>query len=263
MARSAHEPLVCPRCHHELAAATRAVPSDAGVALDSFDQASGVASGAADPGLTPPRDWFEQEQTQQRLREIDRMLHSPYRQVSESQIAPALQRPWPELPAPPPSPLAALPSAVPLRSVARRAAAEPACGKARTPTSWLLSCLLSVGVMSFCAGISLLGWSAAFQLQQLWQQAMTLTIGAEGLLILSLTWMAARLWRNSRHVNRQLHGVDRQLAAIEQRTSSMAGSQLASSQHYYHHFSQVASPHLLMANLQGQVDQLAARVAVQ
>jgi hypothetical protein len=74
--------------------------------------------------------------------------------------------------------------------------------------------------------------------------------------------MAARLWRNSRRVNHQLHGVDRQLAEIEQFTGALAGGQLASSQHYYHHFSQVASPNLLLANLQGQVDQLAARVAV-
>jgi len=83
------------------------------------------------------------------------------------------------------------------------------------------------------------------------------------LLILSLTWMAARLWRNGRRVNRQLHGVDQQLAEIEQITGSLAGSHAASSQHYYHHFSQAVSPHMLVANLQGQVDQLAARMAAQ
>jgi endogenous inhibitor of DNA gyrase (YacG/DUF329 family) len=38
VARSAREPLICPRCQHELARQTSAIPSDAGVALDSFDQ---------------------------------------------------------------------------------------------------------------------------------------------------------------------------------------------------------------------------------
>jgi hypothetical protein len=75
--------------------------------------------------------------------------------------------------------------------------------------------------------------------------------------------MAARLWRNGRRVNRQLHGVDQQLAKIEQLTGTLAGSANASSQHFYHHFSQGASPHLLVANLQGQVDQFAARMASQ
>ena len=149
----------------------------------------------------------------------------------------------------------------PLRAVSRRAVAEPSAGQTRNTTSWLLSFLLSVGVMAFGFGLGMLAWSASFRLPELWQQGMTLTIGAEGLLILSLTWMAARLWRNGRRVNRQLHGVDRQLAEIEQITGALAGSGQASSQHYYHHFSQAASPHMLVANLQGQVDQLAARLS--
>ena len=90
---------------------------------------------------------------------------------------------------------------------------------------------------------------------------MTLTIGAEGLLILSLAWMAARLWHNSRRVNRQLHGVDRQLAKIEQITGTLAGTQQPTSQHFYHHANQAASPHMQVANLRGQVDLMSARLA--
>lgn len=135
--------------------------------------------------------------------------------------------------------------------------------RAKTATSWLLSLLLGSGVLAFCVGVGLLTWSAAFQLSPVWQQGMTLTIAAEGMLILSLTWMAVRLWHNGRYVNRQLHGVDRQLAEIEQITGELAGSNQSSSHRYYHHFSQVASPHLLAANLQGQVDQLAARLAAE
>ena len=263
MARSAREPLICPRCQHELAPFTAAVPSDVGIPLESFDHGSFSTADAADQDLAAPRDWFQQEPIRQRLREIDRILHSPYAEASASSIAPAVQRSWPELPSPPLSPIAMLPSAVPSRSIARRAAAEQPSGTTRTKTSWLLSILLCVGVVAFGAGLGLLASSTAFQLPDLWRPGMTLTIGAEGLLILSLTWMAARLWRNSRRVNRQLHGVDQQLAEIEQFTGSLAGQQLASSQHYYHHFSQVASPHLLIANLQGQVNQLATRFAVE
>ena len=224
------------------------VPSDAGIALESFDRPA-----AAD--LAPPVDWLEQEQTRSRLREIDRKLNASQATNAGVAVTPSVDRPWTEA-----APTLAT-TDVPLRSVARQAAAEPTVGRSRTPTSWLLSLLLTSGVICFGVGASMLAWSAAFQLPQLWQQGMSVTIGAEGLLILSLTWMAARLWRNGRRVNRQLHGVDRQLAEIEQLTGTLAGNQLASSQHYYHHFGQVASPHLLVANLQGQVDLMASRLA--
>ena len=252
VARSASEPLMCPRCQRELDPVATCVPSDAGIELESFDRPSTEE-------LAPPVDWFKQEQTLQRLREIDHKLNSSSRSGTSSAVAPILQRTWSNLSSPP---LASPPVASNLEPP-RRTASGSAIGQRRTRTSWLLSFLLGVGVVVFCVGLGLLGWSAALELPQLWHQGMTLTIGAEGLLILSLTWMALRLWRNSRRVNRQLYGVDRQLAEIEQITGALAGSHSRSSQHFYHHFSQVASPHMMVANLQGQVDQLAARMAAQ
>ncbi len=241
--RSAREPLVCPRCQQELAPAAATVPSDAGIALESFDQ-------PVEDSLAPPIDWLAQEETRQRLRAIDQKLHAPHRQeIPKVAVTRAGS-----------TPLSFAASQIPLQTVTHRAAAEPTAGQRPTKTSWSLSLLLSVGVLTFCGGVGLLAWSTAFQLPLLWQQGMTLTIGAEGLLILSLTWMAARLWRNGRRVNRQLHGVDQQLAEIEQITGALAGSQVASSQHFYHHASQAASPHMLVSNLQGQVEQLAARL---
>ena len=242
VARSASEPLVCPRCHLELSAVA-AAPSDAGIALDTFD----IAQAKAEQTLTPPTDWFEQDTTNQRLREIDRMLHSPYRRT---EVTPRENNTWPEMPAPP----VAAPPQSPLATRPSARVAKP------TTFSWLLSMLLCCGVIGFCIGSGLLAWSAGFQLPQLWQHGMTLTIGAEGLLILSLTWMAIRLWRNGRQVNHQLDGVGQQLDQMQQLTGTLAGSQTASSQHFYHHFSQAASPHLLVANLRGQVEQLAGRV---
>jgi hypothetical protein len=62
-------------------------------------------------------------------------------------------------------------------------------------------------------------------------------------------------------VNRQLSGVDRQLTEIQQVAGSLAGSRMSSSQHYYSHFSPTASPHMLAANLRGQLDQLNERMS--
>lgn len=121
--------------------------------------------------------------------------------------------------------------------------------------------MLFIGVVGFFVGAIMLAWSAAFQLSQIWQWGMTTTIAAEGLMILGMTWMAVRLWRNSRRVNQQLHGVDRQLVEIHKQTGALSSNQLSASQNYYQHFNQTASPHFLVANLRGQVDQLASRIA--
>ena len=90
---------------------------------------------------------------------------------------------------------------------------------------------------------------------------MTTTIAAEGLLIVGLTWMAIRLWQNSRRLNHELRGVDKQLVEIHEMAGSLSAGQLSASQNYYHHFSQVANPHMLVANLRGQIDQLAERIS--
>jgi len=238
---------MCPRCQSELVPAVP-IPSDEGIALESFDLPS-------EENLAPPVDWLAQEETSQRLRAIKQKLHGPYRQEMPVAVSARPSRPWAESPAP----LFGAAGA-PLQGVMHPAAVGPTVSQKTTRTSWSLSLLLFGGVMSFCTGVGLLVWSTAFQLPQLRQQGMTLTLGAEGLLIVCLTWMAVRLWRNSRHVNRQLHSVGQQLDQIKQATGTLAGSQTSSSQHFYHHANQAVSPQMLVANLQGQVDQLAARV---
>ncbi|MCH7751762.1 MAG: hypothetical protein IH898_06355 [Planctomycetes bacterium] len=149
-----------------------------------------------------------------------------------------------------------------LRAVKERSSHAAVDDCSPTFTSRLVGLLLVAGVIGFAGGAGLLVWAAAFQLPGPWQWGMTATIAAEGALILGLTWMAGRLWRNSRQLNRQLAGFENQLDEIEHLTGSLAGSRMSSSQHYYDHFNQGASSHMLLANLRGQVDQLASRMGV-
>ncbi|MCG8450456.1 MAG: hypothetical protein MI725_12880 [Pirellulales bacterium] len=241
VARQTEGPLVCPRCQLELVEAAPSRPADSGIALDRFDA-------AAKQDLTLPRDVVAEEESRQRLRRIGRQLRSSFRYDPPRNTMPGLPT------APPPR----LPE-IQVQSLAQRSAV----GSARSKISWPISFLLVCGVTGFLGGSALLAWSAAFQSGPLWQWGMTTTIGAEGMLILGLTAMALRLWRNSRRLNQQLSGVDRQLHAMQEQTGALAGSRLSASQHYYHHFNQVASPHYLVANLRGQVDQLATRIAAE
>lgn len=241
VARSAQGPLLCSQCEHEVATPGPVNrPADTGVPLDLFD----APSATAEQDLAPPSSDLERDQANQRLRRIGRQLRSTPRLSIEVGTSPvlstAVDSPQPRV------------KATYLR---------PSSATKHNGASWLISSLIFLGVSSFGLGLGLLTWSAAFQLPRQWQWGMTATIMAEGFLVLGLTWMAVRLWRNSRQVNRQLVGVDRQLHEIQELTGTLAGSQPSSSQYFYRHFNQAASPQLMAANLRGQVDHLADRLA--
>ncbi len=254
VARAVEGPLICPRCDEEFEtefkAASRfadacAHPADTGVSLDSVDST---------PDLAPPINLLEREETHRHLRRIGRRLRTAYRHDPDFGTAPP-PRSWG------PEALASPADVEQLQAVRRRSTRAAVNHSSPTFTSRLIGLLLVAGVAGFAGGAGLLVWAAAFQLPGPWQWGMTATIAAEGALILGLTWMAGRLWRNSRQLNRQLEGVEGQLHDIERMTGSLASSRMSCSQHYYDHFNQGASSQMLLANLRGQVDQLAGRLA--
>lgn len=239
VANQPHGPLVCPRCHIELKAMQAAKPTDSGIELGSFDA-------PVEPEPVSPWDETTRQQSEQRLRQIGRKLRTPYAVTNQSTIQPAAI-PTPPIHAP----------AIRAKTISEQRSDSPLSRR----SSGFVSVMLFIGVVGFFVGAIMLAWSAAFQLSQIWQWGMTTTIAAEGLLILGMTWMAVRLWRNSRRVNQQLYGVDRQLVEIQKQAGALSSNQLSASQNYYQHFNQTASPHFLVANLRGQVDQLASRIA--
>ena len=257
VARSVEGPLVCPRCDEDFEPETdsgfhsavdfsRACvhPADTGVSLDSVDSVADLA---------PPINLLEREETHRHLRRIGRRLRTAYRH--DPDFGAASPRSWG------PEALASPVGVGQLQGVRRRSSRVAVDRSSPTFTSRLIGLLLVLGVAGFAGGAGLLVWAAAFQLPGPWHWGMTTTIAAEGALILGLTWMAGRLWRNSRQLNSHLAGVEGQLDQIEQLTGSLASSRMSCSQHYYDHFNQGASSQMLLANLRGQVDQLSQRMA--
>lgn len=248
VARSSQGPLVCPSCRRELKRGTLTDVADTGIALDCFSHESANCK-----PISKPIDSIAQEESREKLKRIGRQLRSPYRGEIKSPSPASLQSEWRY------SPLSADPIAAPqLRQVAKKA--QQVEGTTGSQASWLLSSLLALGTTGFTVGVLVLVGSAAFDLGQVWHWGMTTTIAAEGLLIVGLTWMAARLWQNSRRLNEELRGVDEQLVEIHEMAGSLSAGQLSASQNYYHHFNQVANPHMLVANLRGQIEQLAERI---
>lgn len=248
VARFPEGPQVCPRCLRDTAGGSFQGVADTGIPLNSFSR----PKPEVDP-LAKPVDPVSQEEARKRLRRIGQLLRST-QSCTKTCTEVDADRPWQWMDTPGSIPV--LPQVQP-----RPRSAEVTHTEAPTRASWVLSTLLFAGIVAFTIGAGLLAWSAAFQLDEVWHWGLSATIGAEGLLVVGLTWMAMRLWQNSRRLNREVQGVDEQLAEIHQLAGSLSAGHLTASQSYYHQFSQTANPHLLVANLRGQVDLLAERIA--
>jgi hypothetical protein len=229
---------VCSRCQRELK-----FTASSGV-LDSGIELSTVAIPADEEATR--RDGIADEEAKLKLRRLGQKLHTPYAQPI------SLEGPhfWERLTV----------DASESKAEPRQNAKFPTMNE-QSARHWLLSALLTTGVLGFLCGAASLVWAAAFNRTFMWQWGLTITLAAEGVLIVGLTGMAARLWRNSRRLNQQLAEVDEQLDEIHELAGTLSAGRLSASQHYYQHFSQVANPHMLVANLRGQIDQLAERMA--
>jgi len=254
--------------------------SDAGIALDSYDHPSMSA---------PPLEMRTQEQLQQQLRHIARKLASVARKNSLESGSPRDETTFTDcrLRADGPHGIPARATAGLEERIARSATPRNDARLAaigyqardqapRVAVSWLLSLLLLTGVFSLACGVGLMAHATmtGFDPTELeptgfeptgsgglaWQGGLTITLVGEGLLIVGLTWMAIRLWRNGRRVNHQLQGVDRQLAELQYHVGARLDPRSSSSAAFYDHFAQGASSQVLLANLRGGLDQLAKRM---
>lgn len=235
VAQWADGPLLCPRCEFALHE-----PSDRGIDLESLEPAA-----AATPVV--PETPILDEATGQQLRQIGRKLRPPRRKDVPAITSPRLANTSSLAPPAPPrvSPRGR-----------RRVARERATG-----TGWAISLILTCGLAVLAAGMGSLIWSATAGSTRYWFEALVATLAGEGVLIVGLSWMAARLWENSRRVNRQLCGVDQQLVEIQRTSGELSTARLTSSQAYYQHFHTAVSPSLAVANLRGQIDDLSARMS--
>lgn len=150
-----------------------------------------------------------------------------------------------------PSPAAAA------RYVPRAPALPPV---ARQRPAWGIALLIWGGMGVLGVGLAGLAWSTAFALEAAWHWGLAVTLAGEGMLIVGLALAAVRLWRNSRRINSQLEGVGAQIEELGDMAGRLAQARMSCSQAYYEHFGATTSPSLTMANLRGQLEQLAARI---
>jgi hypothetical protein len=254
VAHAASGRIVCARCQQPVRSkrpAPHARVCDDGLALD--DQAAVVAASAA-----PFRkdDWHGRQRVRSLVRELrrpgvagtkssagafsERRRFDPpedlFGQLERATVTQA-------------TPVALLPSANET-SQARNANASQIA-------AWMI---VLVGALALASGIGLIAWSLSARQMLYWNLALGLALGGQGTLILGLVLVASRLWRHSRYAAGKLQEVHARLGQLQQTAEVLTTMRSGGAPAFYADLVRGASPHVLLTNLKGQLDQLATRL---
>jgi hypothetical protein len=123
--------------------------------------------------------------------------------------------------------------------------------------AWLI---VTIGVLALTGGVGLIAWSLSTAQMLYWNYAMGLAMAGQGTLIFGLVLVISRLWRSSRYSAAKLQDVHVRLGQLQQSSETLAATRTGGAPAFYADLVRGASPHVMLANLKGQVDQLATRV---
>jgi uncharacterized membrane protein len=123
--------------------------------------------------------------------------------------------------------------------------------------AWLV---VTIGVLALIGGVGLIAWSLSTSQMLFWNYAVGLAMAGQGTLIFGLVLVISRLWRSSRYSAAKLQDVHVRLGQLQQSSETLAATRTGGAPAFYADLVRGASPHVMLANLKGQVDQLATRV---
>ncbi len=249
VAQAATGQIVCSRCQQPVRSrkpTAQARISDDGIALDEQS-----ATPAPKTPLLAKDDWS----SQQRVRTLARELKRPTYTASKTSASVFADRRRYEPPHDFFNPLDRLPTNT-------QATAGDTLNTTQTESQIVGWFVVIVGAIAFAGGAGLIAWSLSSKVMTYWNLGLGLALGGQGTLILGLVLVASRLWRYSRFAALKLQDVHAQLGQLQQTadvlTSMRAGG---SAPTFYADLARSASPHTLVANLKGQIDQLATRLS--
>jgi hypothetical protein len=121
--------------------------------------------------------------------------------------------------------------------------------------------ILTIGLTIFACGCVLLGWSFVAKRNDLWPIGMPLTLIGQAGLILGLVLQLNGLWSTNRQTAAVLSDLDEELKTVREATTLLSTSHSTAGQSFYLHLAEGASPHILLADLKGQLDLLAQQMS--
>ncbi|MFN0022248.1 MAG: hypothetical protein ACKVP0_28705 [Pirellulaceae bacterium] len=120
---------------------------------------------------------------------------------------------------------------------------------------------LSLGVMALACGGVLIAWSLIAGRDDLWSIGLPLAVVGQGGLVIGLLLQLDGLWQSSKKTEETLTQLDGKLHDLAHTTTMLGTTRSTPAQSFYVHMAEGASPHLLLADLKGQLDLLAERMA--
>jgi hypothetical protein len=130
--------------------------------------------------------------------------------------------------------------------------------KAYAAVAWLI---ISLGAMALVFGGVLLAWSCFSGRAELWRLGLPFALGGQASLIIGLVLQLNGLWQSSHETVESISELDEQVASLRQAAAQLSTSHSSASQSFYFHLAEGCSPHMLLADLKGQLDLLAMRIA--
>jgi hypothetical protein len=250
---------VCSRCQQIVRPPHAVQICEAGIALDEDPR---ITSATATPvaAISPPfttDDWDLRRRNRELGRKLRHDLGRPRTRSSASSITAASNLSLPEnlfddvrLGA---APTFFTPTSADLTR-------QPKPSRRGEGGQFLAWCTALCGAAVLGSGLGTVSWSLSAGRTDFWNLALGLTLMGQGLLIFGLTLIAARLWRNSRYASHKLIDVHAQLGQL-QHTADALTAMRSGAPAFYAELVRGASPQMLLANLKGQLDQLATRLS--
>jgi hypothetical protein len=246
--------IVCSRCAQPMQQRKSAYTSricDEGLALDEPE----ATQAAATPSLFRNDDWAARQRVRTAVRELRRP--NPTTGNSANRIVADRQR------FDPPQDLFGQIEQSTTPTIATNAPQSFATDLAQKHNSggqivaWLT---VVIGALGLASGVGLIAWSLSTAQMLYWNYALGLAIAGQGTLVFGLVLVISRLWRSSRYSVAKLQDVHVRLGQLQQSSETLAATRTGSAPAFYADLVRGASPHVMLANLKGQVDQLATRV---
>lgn len=124
--------------------------------------------------------------------------------------------------------------------------------------AWLV---MSVGLMGFVCGAVLLGWSYFGGQEQLWHLGLPIALVGQVALLFGFILQLDRVRQDNSRAAAKLETVDERIIDLRHATTLLGTTRGSASQAFYAHMAEGASPHILLADLKGQLDLLATRMS--
>ena len=123
--------------------------------------------------------------------------------------------------------------------------------------AWLMT-FLGTGLLA--AGGAIIARSLLTSQANWWTWGLGCIFVGQSLVALGLLRVLMSLWTANRQAIRQMLTVEKQVAALKQTADALAGERHPTAASFYANLSREANPHMLLASLRGQIDELASRL---